>query len=226
VSAAGPQTWIYGITPGMRIYPPDRGADADPDANARHNQSERSRRWADSGYDHRGSWAEADGRYVRTPDYGGLAVEREPGDPHVITVDRPAITRQDLQDAWRGLPSRSVSPADLLAVQDYRARLGAGETVSLYAGDPGSRLLDAECESPEAQAAELHDDDEQAAEYRREHCPDPGPGSAGRSPPVPGTADWPGTVHDGVAAAAAANGGAPRHPKTARRAGRPSRHGR
>jgi hypothetical protein len=70
-------------------------------------------------------------------------------DRHQITVPAPDISRADLEDARRGLPSRSVSPADIQAVYTPQP---AGECRTFHPGDPGYRLLVAETDSPEYQA--------------------------------------------------------------------------
>ena len=70
---------------------------------------------------------------------------------HVITQPAPQVTRPDLELARHGIPSRTVSPADIQAAYAPQA---PGETHAWYPGDPGYALIRAEADSPE-HAAEL-----------------------------------------------------------------------
>jgi hypothetical protein len=98
------------------------------------------------------------------------AAAREAEDPHTITVESPEVTRADLEAAWQGLPSRSVSPRDLIAVYEYRERLGREKSLTLYPGDPGTRLLEAEDNSPEMRAAFERYQDESHQEFLAEEA--------------------------------------------------------
>ena len=85
------------------------------------------------------TWASTGAGYAWKPDYGGRAIEREPGDPHRLEVGRPEITPGDLELARQGIPSRTVSHVAIAEAQELMARCDRGECVQYDPRDPGGQ---------------------------------------------------------------------------------------
>jgi hypothetical protein len=114
-----------------------------------------------SDYDHRGTWAKTGIGYACTPNYGGHAAGPEPDHSHRLDAGRPEISHEDLELARQGMPSQSVSHAEILAAQELMAELDREGHISYGTREPGGRLIEAHDNSPEARA--MHDAQEELA---------------------------------------------------------------